>query len=399
MPEFRYKAVNEKGREIKGKIIAYSQDDVISQLKEQGVYLIEINEKGKVHGKNRKIKRKELLSFTTQFYSLVRSSVPLLKGLSDVAQETKNSHFRNILTEIIERVRAGENLSQAFSEYPEVFPGFYVGAVRTGEMSGTLSMVLKDIIDILERQEEFEAELKQALTYPSIAVFTLTGVAMFYLFYILPKVIGLVKDMGIDLPMQTKILLTFVTVSKQFWYMPLCALIGLIIAFFAMRRTEKGGLAIDRFFLGLPILGKIMKKSLMARFSRFLSLLLRAGIDIVTSLEILTGITGNRVIKSAIKLAKEKLVTGSSLSESFSMLPYSLLSLSMISVGEETGRLSEELTKVAEYNQKEVENTTKRAITYIEPAMLVTFGLFAGIIFLSVLMPIYDAVAKVTAAP
>jgi len=399
MPEFRYKAVNNQGKEVKGKIVAYTQDDVIAQLAEQGMYVIEVNERGRAGKRKKKVKRKELLGFTTQFYSLITSSVPLLKGLSDVAEEMKNPYFKKVLTEIIERVRAGESLSQALSEYPEIFPGFYVGAVRTGEISGTLSMVLKDIIEILEKQEQFEAELKQALTYPTIAVVALTGVAMFYLFYILPKVIGLVKDMGIELPLQTKLLLTFVTVAKQFWYIPLGGFIGLIIAFFLLRRTEKGGLAIDRFFLGLPLLGEIIRKTLMARFSRFLSLLLRSGIDIVTSLEILTGISGNKVLKAAIKLAKEKLVTGSSLTDSLSLLPYSSLSLSMISVGEETGRLSEELIKVAEYNQKEVENTTKRAITYIEPAMLVSFGLFAGIIFLSVLMPIYDAVSKITAGP
>ncbi len=398
MPEFVYQILNDEGKKLKGKLVAYSKDEVLSILGERGYYVLSVKEK-RGSKRKRRVKRKELLTFTVQFYSLIESSVPLLKGLQDVVEETKNPHFKKALTDIIERVRAGETLSQAFSRYPEIFPNFYISAIKTGEISGTLSEVLKDLIDVLEKNEQFEAELKQALTYPTIAVCALSGVAFFYLFYILPKVVNMTKDMGIELPAQTRILLSFVGAIKQFWIIPVALIIGLPLLFIGLRKTEKVGRAIDKFLLNIPLVGTILKKSLIARFSQFLSLLLRSGIDIVTSLEILIGLTGNRVIKDGIESAKEKLVAGTSLTDALSTLPFSSLSLSMIGVGEETGRLIEELLKIAEYNQRDVENTTKRAITYLEPAMLVTFGLFAGIIFLSVLMPIYDAVSKITAGP
>jgi type IV pilus assembly protein PilC len=400
MPEFRFRAIDEKGREVKGKAVVNTSVELLEELKEKGYYILEVTEKErrKSFGR-RKVKKRELISFTTQFYSLVSAGLPILKGLQDVAQEMKNPYFRRVLEEIVEKVEAGQSLSEAFSDYPDIFPRFYVGAIKTGEISGTLNSILKNLLDIMEKQEQFETELKQNLTYPVIAVLTLSGVAFFYLFYIFPKVLNLVKEMGVELPTQTKILLAFVNTLTKLWYVPILLLVGLVLAFFLLRKNEKFAFYLDSALLKVPFLGEIIKKSLMARFSRFLSLLLDAGIDIVTSLEILVGTIGNRVIRSMIERARELLIGGKGLADAFTVLPFNSISLSIIRVGEETGRLTGELLKVAEYNQRDVEARTKRLITLLEPIMLITFGLVAGLIFLSVLLPIYDTVSKVTLGP
>ncbi len=398
MPEYSYVAVDASGNEIKGEIIAFSPEDVEKRLSEIGLTPVKVERKTKKKlfsfSLFKRVKRRDLLTFTVQFFTVVDAGIPIVRGLEEIGAQMKNPYFRNVIFDIKQRIELGESLSQALSAYPKIFPNYYRGAIRTGEESGKLTETLQDLIVFLERQEALTSELKQALTYPAFVTVALGGVTVFYVFFILPKVFSLVSQLNQKISGPTKLLMTLTTAARQFWYVPIVALFLLLISFFIARRTEKGRYYTDLLSLKIPLFGQIILKATLARFAANLALLLRSGVEIIGAFDMLSETISNTVISDGILLAKENLKSGYSITEAVSSLPFTPFVLSMIAIGEETGKLEEELTKVADYYEKDVERSTKRAITMLEPILLIVFGIGAALVFMAVLMPIYDAISK-----
>lgn len=396
MPRFKYSAVNEAGNLVKGTFEAPTPEFVEKELRKKGLHPVFVKkETKKFLPFGKRIKKRDLLSFTIQFYSVVTSGISLLRGFEDISKQVKNPRFKEILEDIRGRLSEGQSLHVALSQHPDVFPAYYRGAIRTGEETGNLGKILEDLITLLEKQEEIEAQIKQATTYPAVALIALSGVGIFYIFVVLPKVLSLISQLAVSLPLPTRFLLAFTGAAKSFWFLPLLFILILLVLFFFMRKTPKGKYLIDKIKLKIPIFGPIYEKALLARFSSHFAMLLRSGVDMVTSFELLEEVIGNRVMEEKLKEAKEKVKTGASLIYSLKEFPMSPLVFSMIAVGEETGRLEEELSKAADYHEKDVDRATRRALVLIEPALLIFFGIFAAFVFLSVLLPIYDAVARI----
>jgi type IV pilus assembly protein PilC len=396
MPRFRYSAVDKSGSLVRGSLEGSTPESVEKELRKQGLYPISVKREAKrINLFKRRVKKRDLLSFTIQFYSVVTSGISLLRGFEDISKQVKNPRFREILEDIKGRLSEGQSMHTALSQYPDVFPAYYRGAIRTGEETGNLGKILEDLIILLEKQEEIEAQIKQATTYPAVALLALSGVGIFYIFVVLPKVLSLISQLAVSLPLPTKFLLFFTHFAKSFWFVPLLFVILLITLFFFLKRTPRGKYLIDKIKLKIPVFGPIYEKALLARFSSHFAMLLRSGVDMVTSFELLEEVIGNKVMEEKLREAKEKVKTGASLISSLREFPMSPLVFSMIAVGEETGRLEEELAKAAEYHEKDVDRSTRRALVLIEPALLIFFGIFAAFVFLSVLLPIYDAVARI----
>lgn len=396
MPTFKYRAVDNNGELVRGEIEAPTPDAAVGELRAKGLHIVDLKRKRRgFFLKRRKVKRRDLLSFTIQFYSAITSGVSLLKGLEDITREVKNEKLREVLEDIRGRIGEGQSLSMALEAHPDVFPKYYRGAVKTGEETGNLANILEELINLLEKQEEIEAQIKQATTYPAVAFIALFGVALFYILYILPKVLNLVKEITSELPGITKALIFLTSLARNYFYIPLAILFILVIVYFILKKTERGKFFLDKLKLKIPLFGPIYEKALMTRFASYLAMLLRSGVDMLTSFDLLMEVIGNRVFVEHLKIARERIRGGESLSRALRDFPLTPLVFSMIVTGEETGRLEEELVKASEYHEKDVDRSIRRTLTLIEPALLITFGLFAALVFLSVLLPIYATVAKI----
>ena len=397
MPEYTYLAVDQGGKEIKGELVAYSAQEVQKRLTEIGLIPVDVRRKTKGGFslfKGKKVKRRDLLTFTIQFFTIADSGVPIVRGLEEIGAQMKNPYFKKVIFDIKQRIELGESLSQALSHYPKIFPNYYLGAIKTGEESGKLTEILRDLIVFLEKQEALAAELKQAMTYPIFVTFALGGVAIFYVFIILPKVLELVSQLNQKISGPTRLLMDFINTARQYWYLPLIGIFLLVFAVLVARKHERGRYYLDLIKIKIPILGNIVLKAILARFAANLALLLRSGVEIVGAFQMLGQTIGNSVIREGILLAMENLKGGASITEAIAGLPFTPFVLSMIAIGEETGRLEEELSKVANYYEKDVERATKQAITLLEPMMLIIFGIGAAGVFIAVLTPIYDAISK-----
>lgn len=401
MPEFQYRAVDPDGREVKGVVVASNPAEAEETLRQRGYIPLSVSEPKRKLPALRlpflgRVSTRELLTFTNQFYAVTSSGMSLFMGLDYILPQVKNKRLYRAVLDIRRRLEHGEGLYEAFSAHRDIFPPLFLGALRAGEAGGNLTEVLADLVRSLERQDDFEGELKQALTYPSIVAVALVAVGLFYLKFVLPKVLGLVSEMGTEIPMITRWVKAFVDLFQTYWYVAFLAPVVLFAAWKLARQTESGRLWTDRVKLRLPVAGEILQKALITRFSRYMALLVEAGIDVVEALALVAQAIGNAVFAQGILMARERIQAGDSLGRALIHVPMVPLALGMIAIGEETGRLTTQFEKIAEYYEKDVTRSVKRALTLIEPALLVVFGAFAAVALFSILLPIYNAVTQVT---
>jgi type IV pilus assembly protein PilC len=396
MPEFHYKAVTPEGRLIKGSQVAYTPKEIESNLKKEGLYLLDISRKraNLALMPSSRIGLSNLITFSFQLHSIVTSGISLLRGMDDIASQEKNIKFKKIIEDIRQRVEAGEPLSKAFAAHGKVFPPFYIGAIRSGEESGMLGIVLEDLIEYLEKQEEFRAQLRQALIYPVVIIFVLSGVALFYLTVLLPQVIGLVQELQATLPWPTQVTLALSNVLRKFWYLIPLYVIGIPLAIYSVNRTKKGKHFLDSMKLKLPIISEIIKKSTLAKFTRSLSLLMKSGLDVIAAMEVMKEVITNSVINQCIIKVKNSISQGKFLSEAMSHLPFTPIMLGMFAVSEEAGQINTAMDRATLAYEKEVSRTLKKVLTLLEPIIIVTFGLFFAGILVSVLLPMYDSITQ-----
>jgi type IV pilus assembly protein PilC len=397
MPEFQYRAVTLEGRTVRGSMIAYTPDEIERHLKEQSLYPLSVKRKSSSSflDTSGRVGISNLIVFTVQLHSIVTSGISLLRGLEDIASQEKNARFRKVVEDIRQRVEAGEPLSKAFEAHRKVFPPFFTGAIHSGEASGTLGIVLSDLIRYLEKQEEFRAQMKQALIYPTVIVTVLSAVTVFYLTVLLPQIISVVNELGTSLPAPTRAVMALSHMLRKLWFLaPLY--IGLLPAIYIiLRRTRKGRYVLDSFKMRLPVVGDLVRKTVLAKFTRSLALLMKSGLDIVSSVEVLEKAIQNSVILRGLKKVREGIMEGKFLSESLNHLPFSPLILGMISVSEEAGQINTALDKATVAYEKDVDRTLKRFLSLFEPVIIVTFGLIAAGILVSVLLPIYDSITQI----
>lgn len=394
--EFAYRAIQRKpSKQVRGVLTAYTPEEAEEKLRQMGFYPLAVHLAGPRRRRpwSGRITRNHLLGFTVQLRSLLASGVPVVKALEEIAGNESHLEFRNRIDQIRLQVEQEGHLTDALAAHPKVFPEFYVGAFRAGEAGGTLPEVLGDLAHTLERQIEFDAQLKQAVLYPIVVSVMLLGVAGLYLGFVLPKVMGLVVELGARTPPVTKLLMLASRMFTELWYVSL-ALLG--IGGYAMRRVlrdARGREWLDRTLLRLPVVGGLVQRVVLARFSHFLALLLRSGYGLLPSLEIVQGTVGNRSSAAAIATTRTRIQGGESLSEAMRGLPFIPFVISMIAVGEKSGTVTEQLEKVNEYYEREVERALKRGLSMLEPIILVLFGAFAAVVILGTFLPMYQAMS------
>lgn len=401
MPVYEYKALNKKGKSCKGQIDADSESKARSKLKNSGKYPISLQEslgRGKSSrqgpfGKSlfERIKSDDIHVVTRQLATLLGAGIPLINALASLIEQSSNPALKRVLAQVRDSVNEGSTLTSALSQHPKLFSNIYINMVRSSEASGSLDVVLERLADFGENQKALQAKFKAALVYPIFMAVIGIGILFFLITYIVPNITRIFTDMERVLPLPTRILILASDLLRDYWWLGVL----LCIAFYALIRlllAQKSGRRLwDRIKLTFPIIGSVNKKIILARFASTLGSLLKSGVPLITSLQIVSSLVNNQLIGKVIDEAIEKIEKGKSMSSALeASVWFPPLFLQMISVGEQSGQLEAMLDKVATAYEREVESSIMGMTALIEPIMISSMGLAVGFVVLSILLPIFE---------
>ena len=397
MALYAYKAMNTQGRMVLGRLEAINLIDLEMRLKRMDLDFINGDPVKQGGLMNRgKITRQELINFCFHLEQLARAGVALIESLTDLRDTVDNPRFREILAGMIESIEGGKTLSQAMAEHPQTFDEVIVSLIRSGEVTGQLPEVLKEIVRSLRWQDEMAAHTKKLLAYPLFVMVVLGGVVSFLMIYLVPQLIGFLTNLGQGIPFQTRLLIAVSGIFVNYWW----AIFSVPPVLFAAVLSLSAASPAVRFRLHdwqmrVPVIGPVLKKMTMARFADTLGLMYRTGIPLIEGLRYCEGVSNNVVIQGAIVRARERVLTGTPMSESFAAEQlFPPFVIRMLKVGESTGALDASLANISYFYSRDIDESIARVQAMIEPALTVIMGLILGWIMLAVLGPIYDTISK-----
>jgi len=396
MPRFVYKAKDGPRRTVEGELDAETRSAAVARIDMMGYSPVWVRERAeetsrRVRFRGRRIRQRDVTVFTRQLASLQRSGVPILRAMSTIGQQTENSRLRRIIKSLEDSIRDGNMLSGALSEYPALFPEIYVSMVRSGESAGRLDTVLLSLADAREKEEETRRKVQAATAYPMLVIVVGIITIVVLLTFFLPRIIELFKDYG-QLPLPTRILIGTNDFLRKYWHF--IVLVGVLL--FAVVRQlaalEKGRTFFDRIKLHLPLIGRYVLESEIARFARTLSLLIDAGIAIDKALALSADTFHNAVLKNEIREVRQRTVgQGMALSAGLKRTSYfPSFVANMSAVGEEGGRLPESLAEIASFYETQVEQQSRLATSLLEPVLILVVGAIVGFIVSAMLLPIFE---------
>lgn len=403
MTQFRYKARDEQGILHENSIIAETESLARTQLTEKGLWVIELSG---THKKSNSLLNlnlddlmgglvgvglKDLVVFCRQFSALVNSGVAMMRALTILSEQAENLKLAKILKQVKADIEQGINLSDAFAKHPKVFDNLYISMIRSGETGGVLDEVLNRLAKFMEDKAKLSNKIKSAMTYPAVVAVLATIIFFVMLTVILPKFSEIFTRLGSELPAYTQFLINISNVLRSAWSILFVAIIiCTVLGFKKIYSTERGRYAIDKIALNLPIVGGIIQKVAVARFTRTFGTLIKSGVPILTALEIVEETAGNAVLAKVVSDAREDIKQGGTISgplERSKIFP--AMVVSMISVGEETGELDSMLTKVADFYDMEVEAAVDALTSLLEPIMMVFLGGMVGAVIVGMYLPMF----------
>jgi type IV pilus assembly protein PilC len=398
MPAFQYKAIDKVGRPARGKLDATNEVDLELRLKRMGLDLITfrtVRTGGPTFAKG-SASRRDLITFCFDLEQISRSGIPLIEGLRDLRNGIENPRFREILSSVLEDIEGGKMLSQGLAGFPTVFSPVFVSLIRAGEQSGRLIEVFENLGKALKWQDELVSQTRKLLLYPAFVLVVVMAVVVFLLVYLVPQVVTLLKTMGLELPLQTRILIALSGFVVDYWYvMLLLPVVAIVSATFVLRTNAKARYYFDYLKLRLPITGTILQKIILARFASFFALMYQSGITILDAIRTSEDIVGNRVVADGLQRAGQQISSGESLSEAFQNLGlFPPLVLRMMRVGENTGALDTALLNINYFYERDVRESIDKALKLLEPTMTLVLGGILALILFSVLTPIYDMLGQ-----
>ncbi len=398
MPKYFYTAQSLTGESKSGILEAKDEHQLARTLRQEGLILIRAEPEEKLKEKKFKISLPSLgvsltekIFFTRNLQVMISAGLPLPRALETLANQAKSQKFKMALLRIRDEVIKGESFSDSLAKYPDIFSELFQSMVKVGEESGTLEEVLKTLSRQMEREHDLRSKVKGAMIYPAIIILAMIGIGILMLVMVVPKLAETFEELAIELPIITKIVISFANFLIQKWYLVIIILLAIIFLFWQAMKTKTGKRIIDTFTLKIPIISSIVQKTNSAYTVRTLSSLISAGVPIVRSLEITSGTLGNIYYKSAIAEAAEKVRKGEKISEALKPYEniYPPIVIQMIAVGEETGETSNLLAQLAEFFEEEVSNATKNLASVIEPVLMIIIGAAVGFFAISMIHPMY----------
>ncbi len=397
MALYAYKAMNDQGRMVLGRLEAINLIDLEMRLKRMDLDFINGDPVKQGGMMNRgKITRQELINFCFHLEQLARAGVSLLESLTDLRDTVENPRFREVMAGMIESIEGGKTLSQAMAEHPQTFDDVVISLIRSGEETGALPQVLANLLESLKWQDELAAHTKKLIMYPAFLGTVVVAITLFMMIYLVPKMAGFIRSMGQDMPTQTKVLIATSSFFVNYWYIVLGTPILVAgIVTFLVKTNHKARYRFDQFKLKIPYIGEILNKIILSRFASVFAMMYSSGITILDSIKATEDVVGNLVIKEGLQRVGALIAEGQNVTVAFQNVGiFPPLVLRMLRVGENTGALDTALTNVSYFYNRDVRESIERVQAMIEPVMTVTIGLILGWIMMAVLGPIYDIITK-----
>jgi len=401
MKTFTYKGTNRAGTAVAGEMAANNKTELQTMLRRQSITPTKMSEKGKEFNLptfGGGVTAKELAVFTRQFSVMIDAGLPLVQCLEILASQQENKVFQKVLIGTRGAVEGGSTLSTAMKAYPKVFDPLYSNMVEAGETGGILDTILQRLSTYIEKNVKLKRAVKSALVYP-IGVLTIAaGVITLLLWKVVPIFATLFAGLGVDLPLPTKIVIALSNfVGSIFGLLILVAVIGIILALKAWYGTAQGRMVMDTLVLKLPVIGILMRKIAVARFTRTLGTLISSGVPILEALDITAKTSGNAVVEKALFQVRKSLEEGKSLTEPLKECEvFPGMVTQMISVGEQTGAMDAMLSKIADFYEEEVDAAVKDLLTALEPVMIVFLGVVVGGVVISMYLPLFSLIGKLS---
>lgn len=341
--------------------------------------------------KRKKVRRKDLLVFTQELHTLVHAGFPLDRSLAVLRQLAESKEMSEVLQGVLKEVKAGKSFSEALGKYPEVFPKVYVNMVKAGEAGGVLEEILNRLNAYLATSDDLRSYIIGALIYPVLlSTVALVSVTILTLF-VVPRFTAIFQDMGVPLPLPMAILKGLSEFLLRFWWLVVAAIVAVSFYFKRFRQSEQGRLKWDRLMLRMPLVGLVLRKMEVARFSRSLGTLLHGGVPLLQAMTIVRDVLGNQSIAMAIEPIRNGIKKGEGIAQPMKQSGvFPPLAMHLIEVGEESGKLDSMLVQVAEVYDVEVRNSIKNLIAFFEPALILLMGLVIGTIVVSMLTAIFS---------
>jgi type IV pilus assembly protein PilC len=399
MAEFLYKARDNSGIVVEGIVEAASAADASTVLSDRNLAVVSLvpRQKRKIYEMSlgaffSGVKRRHVVIFSRQLAVLVSANVVLVQSLRTVQKQTENPNLRAIVGDIANDIEAGSRLSAALAKYPKVFSGFYINMIRSGETSGRIEDVLTYLADQMEKDYDLISKVKGSMYYPAFIVFGMIIAGFVMMAFVVPKLTAVIADTGGVLPLPTKILIFVSGIFQHYWWLILLFLVAGIggVAWFI--NTPEGKVVLDKFFLRMPIFGGIFQRLAVVRMVRSMRTLLDGGVDAVSALEVTADVVENSVYRDLIKQTVSEVRDGRPLSTVFAAHPRTVPAMvsQMLAVGEETGKLSDILDRMAAFYSREIDNLVGGLVTLIEPIIIVIIGIAVAFLVLSIILPMYS---------
>lgn len=397
MYNFHYSALNDKGRKIRGEIMADNELDLETKLKEIGLDLVNFREnKEKKASFLAKVKMKDLIIFCLHMEQLDRAGVPIHDALGDARDATDSPKLKDVLTSVLESVKAGTVLSQSLAQHPLVFDNVFVGLIAAGEKTGNLSESFRNLSEHLKWTTDLRRKIRKAMTYPIVLFVVLSGVISLLMLYVVPQLVNFIMNQGFEIPLHTELLIDFSAFFAEYWWAIFGTIPLLIMGINLGYRVSEGfAYRFDKFILKIPAIGNTTRKIDMARFIHFFSVMFNSGIDILDSLLAGREVVRSRVIQESIEMVHRSVTEGNKLTDSVRISSqFPNLVVRMFKVGEDSGNLSEALENINFFYHREVNDAVDGMVGLIQPVMTVVLGGVLFWVIAAVFGPLYDSFSK-----
>lgn len=398
MPTFAYSARSLNGEILNGEIELPTREEVVGYLVRQRLRPISVNTKAREFeitiGTG--IKTREVVIFTRQFATMINSGLPLVQSLTILAEQTENKRFSKIIGQILQDIQAGQTLADSLRQHPKVFTELYVNMVAAGEAGGILDVILNRLAVFLEKNDALARKIKGAMVYPAVMLVVVIACTTILLWKVVPVFAAMFTGAGLDLPAPTRVVLALSNFLQHYMWLLVLAIIAAVFGIRQYYKTENGKLQLDRLLLRFPVIGNLLRKSAVSRFTRTLGTLVSSGVSILDGLQITARTAGNRVVHDAVMKSRASISAGATISDPLKESGvFPPMVVQMINVGEQTGGLDEMLTKIADFYDDEVDAAVSALTSILEPIMIVVMGVVIGGIVVAMYLPMFDMINAV----
>ncbi|OGM33060.1 hypothetical protein A2803_03000 [Candidatus Woesebacteria bacterium RIFCSPHIGHO2_01_FULL_44_21] len=396
MKKYKYKARDKAGKSFSGEVEASNESVAARLVRDRGYILVDLKLAssgllglaGKMQGR---VSGGDITAFTRQLATMINAGLPVTESLQILRLQAKTS-MKVVVTQVLADVESGESLSKAFGKHAAVFSPTYIALVQAGETGGVLDKVLSRLADNLEKSQEFRGKVKGAMIYPAIIVVGMVVVSIIMVVFIMPRLTELYTQFDAELPLTTKVLTAVSDFMINFWYLVLLGLGGVYWAFRVYTKTRQGKRKLAELMFKIPILGDLQREVVLTELTRTLSLMVGSGVPILEGLAVTAGVVGNIIISEALQNASKQIEKGFPISYAFAQYPdaFPYILAQMVSVGEETGKMEEVLSKVSHVFEVDSEQKVKALTSAIEPIIMIVLGIGVAFLVVSVILPIYN---------